>query len=184
MRTQVGIIGAGPAGLFLAHLLHLEGIESVVLESHTRDYIEHRIRAGVLEHNTTELMKHTGLGDRLQREGLIHGGVNLHFAGRAHRIDFQDLTGRSITVYAQQEVIKDLVDARLAYGGEILFEAEALALSDIAGRQPRIHYRHKGAEHTLDCDFIAGCDGFHGICRASVAPNAITTYERVYPYGL
>src|ERR1700735_4232741 len=133
MRTQVGILGAGPAGLFLSHLLHLEGIESVVLEARTRHYIENRVRAGVLEYNTVELMKNTGLGDRLQREGLTHRGVALRFAGRAHRIDFEKLTGRSITVYAQQEVVKDLVATRLAAihqgaGGQILFEAEAHSL--------------------------------------------------------
>jgi p-hydroxybenzoate 3-monooxygenase len=183
MRTQVGIVGAGPAGLFLAHLLHLEGIESVVLEAHTREYIEHRIRAGVLEHATAELMKITGLGDRLQREGLIHRGVELRFAGRSHRIDFEELTGRSITVYAQQEVIKDLVAARAAYGGEILFEAEALRLTEVSGDQPRIHFRHNGAEHELACDFIAGCDGFHGIARSAIPANCLTIYERIYPFG-
>src|SRR5580658_3786531 len=131
MRTQVGIVGAGPAGLFLSHLLHLEGIESVVLEARTRHYIENRVRAGVLEYNTVELMKNIGVGDRLQREGLTHRGVELRFAGRAHRIDFEELTGRSITVYAQQEVVKDLVAARLASGGQILFGAEALSLDAI-----------------------------------------------------
>jgi p-hydroxybenzoate 3-monooxygenase len=182
-RTKVGIVGAGPAGLFLAHLLHLEGIESVVLEAHTRDYIENRIRAGVLEHATSELMKQTGVGDRLQREGLVHRGIELRFASRSHRIDFQELTGRSITVYAQQEVIKDLVAARLGYNGEILFEAEALRLSEIAGQQPRVHFRHKGEEHQLACDFIAGCDGFHGIGRASIPADSLTAYERIYPFA-
>lgn len=183
MRTQVGIIGAGPAGLFLAHLLHGEGIESVVLESHTRHYIEHRIRAGVLENATSDLMKHLGVGDRLMREGLVHRGVELRFAGRSYRSDFEELTGRAITVYAQQEVIKDLVEARLAQGGEILFEAEALSLSDIAGPRPRINFRHNGAEHDLDCDFIAGCDGFHGVARAAIPARALAIYERVYPFG-
>ena len=183
MRTQVGIIGAGPAGLFLAHLLHREGIESVVFEAHTRHYIEHRIRAGVLEYATSELMKRIGLGDRLMREGLVHRGVELRFAGRSYRIDFEELTGRAITVYAQQEVIKDLVEARLAHGGEILFEAEALSLSDIAAPRPRIHFRHNGAEHELECDFIAGCDGFHGVARAAIPAREIAIYERVYPFG-
>src|SRR5580658_8590851 len=144
MRTQVGIIGAVPAGLFLSHLLHLEGIESVVLETRTRHYIENRVRAGVLEYNTVELMKSTGVGDRLEREGLTHRGVELRFAGRAHRIDFEELTGRSITVYAQHEVVKDLVAARLADGGQILFEAEAVSLDDIGGVHPRVRYRHGG----------------------------------------
>jgi p-hydroxybenzoate 3-monooxygenase len=183
MRTQVGIVGAGPAGLFLAHLLRLEGIESVVLEAHTRDYIENRVRAGVLEHATSELMKHMGVGDRLQREGLVHRGVELRFAGRSHRIDFEELTGRSITVYAQQEVIRDLVSARLAYGGEILFEAEAHHISEVIGRQPRIHFHHQGEERQLACDFIAGCDGFHGIARAAIPDNSLTAFERVYPFA-
>ncbi len=183
IRTQVGIIGAGPAGLFLAHLLHLEGIEAVVLEAHTRDYIEHRVRAGVLEHATAELMRQTGVGDRLQREGLLHRGVELRFAGRSHRIDFEELTGRSITVYAQQEVIKDLVAARLGYGGEIRFAAEALGIDGIDTQRPRVRFRHNGAEHELACDFIAGCDGFHGIARASVPDTALTAFERVYPFA-
>ena len=182
-RTQVGIIGAGPAGLFLAHLLHREGIESVVLESHTRDYIEHRVRAGVLEYATSELMIQTGVGERLQREGLVHRGVELRFGGRSHRIDFEDLTGRSITVYAQQEVIKDLVAARLAYGGEILFEAEALSVADLTGPQPRIRYRHSGIEQELACDFIAGCDGFHGVARTAIPADSLTLYERIYPFA-
>ena len=186
MRTQVGIVGAGPAGLFLAHLLQLEGIESVVLEAHTRHYIENRVRAGVLEHNTVELMKNIGVGDRLVREGLIHRGVELRFAGRSHRIDFEELTGRSITVYAQQEVVKDLVAVRLAApsksAGQILFEAEAVKLEDFDGN-PRIRYRHNGGEHELRCDFIAGCDGFHGVARASVPPSAISIFERIYPFA-
>jgi p-hydroxybenzoate 3-monooxygenase len=182
-RTQVGIIGAGPAGLFLAHLLHLEGIESVVLEAHSRDYIENRVRAGVLEYSTAELMKSTGVGDRLAREGLPHRGVELRFAGRSHRIDFEQLTGRSITVYAQQEVIRDLVAARLAYGGEIIFEAEALSLDCIDGPQSRIRYRHQGQDRELACDFIAGCDGFHGIARSSIPSDALAIYERIYPFA-
>ena len=182
VRTQIGIIGAGPAGLFLSHLLARAGIESVVLETHTRDYIESRVRAGVLEQGTTDLMIATGVGERMQREGLVHHGVELRFNGRGHRIDFQDLTGRGITVYAQQEVIKDLVAARLAAGGQIVFEAEALSLENIDSA-PRIHYRKDGAEHQLDCDFIAGCDGFHGIARASLPPHALTLYERVYPFA-
>jgi p-hydroxybenzoate 3-monooxygenase len=183
MRTQVGIIGAGPAGLFLSHLLHLEGIESVVLEDRARHYIENRVRAGVLEYNTVELMKSTGAGDRLEREGLTHRGVELRFAGRSHRIDFEDLTGRTITVYAQQEVVKDLVAARLAAGGAILFEAEALGLDEIAGPHPRVRYRHNGSERELLCDFIAGCDGSHGIARSAIPPDALTVFERTYPFG-
>jgi p-hydroxybenzoate 3-monooxygenase len=183
MRTQVGIVGAGPAGLFLSHLLHLEGVESVVLEARARQYIENRVRAGVLEYNTVELMKSTGVGDRLEREGLTHRGIELRFAGRAHRIDFEELTGRSITVYAQHEVVKDLVAARLAAGGQILFEAEAVSLDDIGGAHPRIHYCSGDEEHDLVCDFIAGCDGFHGVTRAAIPSNALTIFERVYPFG-
>jgi|SRR5579863_816359 len=183
MHTQVGIVGAGPAGLFLSHLLHLEGIESVVLEAHTRHYIEHRVRAGVLEHNTVELMKNTGVGDRLLREGLAHRGIELRFAGRAHRIDFEELTGRSITVYAQQEVVKDLVAARLAAGGQIIFEAEAEGFDSIDSRHPRIRYRHNGEQREILCDFIAGCDGFHGITRASIPASSLTAYERTYPFA-
>jgi p-hydroxybenzoate 3-monooxygenase len=181
--TQIGIIGAGPAGLFLSHLLHREGIESVVLESHTRKYIEHRIRAGVLEQNTVDLMVSTGVGERLKREGLVHHGVELRFGGRARRIDFQELTGRAITVYAQHEVIKDMVAARLAAGGEIVFEAEAMSLNHGGEGEPLIRYRAKGVEHELACDFIAGCDGFHGISRAAIPPAALTIYERAYPFA-
>ena len=188
VRTQIGIIGAGPAGLFLSHLLHREGIESVVLEAHTREYIESRVRAGVLEQGTTDLMVETGVGERMRREGLVHEGVELRFgAGRSLRIDFKELTGRGIVVYAQHEVIKDLVAARLAAGGEIVFEAEAMSIEGIDDAQknerPKIRYRKNGAEFEIECDFIAGCDGFHGVARASVPPNLIEIFERVYPFA-
>ncbi len=182
VRTQIGIIGAGPAGLFLSHLLHLEGIESVIVEARSREYIENRVRAGVLEQGTTDLMVSTGVGERLKREGLVHHGVEIRFSGRSHRIDFQELTGRAITVYAQQEVIKDLVAARLAAGGQIVFEAEAIGLSGIEA-QPRIRYRKDGAEHEIACDFIGGCDGFHGISRPAIPDAALTVYDRTYPFG-
>ena len=183
MRTQVGIIGAGPAGLTLAHLLHLQGIESVVLESHTREYIEQRIRAGVLEQGTVDLLIHSGVGERLQRECLVHHGVELRFAGVGHRIDFADLAaGKSITIYAQHEVIKDLVAARVGVGGPILFEAEALNLLGIEAH-PRICFRQGGTTHDLDCDFIAGCDGFHGISRNAFPAGALRGYERAYPFA-
>jgi p-hydroxybenzoate 3-monooxygenase len=183
MRTQVGIIGAGPAGLTLAHLLHLQGIESVVLESHTREYIEQRIRAGVLEQGTVDLLIHSGVGERLQRECLVHHGVELRFAGVGHRIDFADLAdGKSITIYAQHEVIKDLVAARLGVGGPILFEAEAMNLLGIEAH-PRICFRQGGTMHNLDCDFIAGCDGFHGISRNAFPAGALRGYERAYPFA-
>jgi p-hydroxybenzoate 3-monooxygenase len=179
----VGIIGAGPAGLLLSHLLHLEGIESVVLEARTRKYIEERIRAGVLEQGTVELMIDSGVGERLKREGLEHRGIGLRFSGRSHRIDFQELIGRTITVYAQQEVIKDLVAARLAAGGQVLFEAEALNVTGINSASPAIRFRRHGVEHEIQCDFVAGCDGFHGIARAAIPHDALTVFERIYPFA-
>jgi len=182
IRTQVGIVGAGPAGLMLAHLLHLQGVESVVLESHTREYVENRVRAGVLEQGTVDMLRQSGVGERMQREGLLHQGVELRFGGEGHRIDFQDLVGKSIMVYAQQEVVKDLIAARIGYGAPIFFEAEAVRLSGIDA-QPKIHYVVQGAEYEIACDFIAGCDGFHGICRAAVAADGIRFYERQYPFA-
>jgi p-hydroxybenzoate 3-monooxygenase len=181
-RTQVGIVGAGPAGLILSHLLHLQGIDSVVLEVHTRPYIEERVRAGVLEQGTVELLTEMGVGERLKREGLIHHGVEFRFSGQGHPIDFQDLVGRSITIYAQQEVVKDLVAARLATGGRIVFEAADVSVHDLDSQSPKIRYREEGVEHQLECDFIAGCDGFHGICRASIE-KSLTIYDRTYPFA-
>ena len=183
MRTQVGIIGAGPAGLTLSHLLHLQGIDSVVLEIHPREYVEQRIRAGVLEQGTVDLLVQSGVGDRLQREGLVHHGIELRFARSGHRIDLTELTGgKSITIYAQHEVIKDLLAARLAVDGQILFQAEAVSVHDIDAK-PRIHFQHAGQTQTLECDFIAGCDGFHGICRGAIPAHASLMHERVYPFG-
>jgi p-hydroxybenzoate 3-monooxygenase len=182
IRTQVGIVGAGPAGLMLAHLLHLQGIESVVLESHTREYVESRVRAGVLEQGTVDMLRESGVGARMDREGLLHHGVELRFGGEGHRIDFRDLVGKSIMVYAQQEVVKDLVAARLAYQAPILFEAEAMRISGY-DTQPEIHYTKDGSEREIACDFIAGCDGFHGICRPAVPAERIQFYERQYPFG-
>jgi p-hydroxybenzoate 3-monooxygenase len=182
IRTQVGIIGAGPAGLMLAHLLHLQGIESVVLESHTREYVESRVRAGVLEQGTVDMLREAGVGARMAREGLQHGGVELRFAGKGHRIDFQDLVGKSITVYAQQEVVKDLIAARLGYNAPILFEAEATRICDFDA-QPRIQYVHQGIAREIACDFIAGCDGYHGICRSAIPGEQIRFYERQYPFA-
>jgi len=181
-RTQVGIIGAGPAGLILSHLLHLEGIDSVVLEVRTRQYIEDRVRAGVLEQGTVELLTDMGVGDRLKREGLVHHGVEFRFLGQGHHIDFQDLVGRSITIYAQQEVVKDLVSARVASGGRIVFEAQDASVHDITSATPRIRYCKDGEERELVCDFIAGCDGFHGVCRASIE-SSLTIYDRTYPFA-
>jgi p-hydroxybenzoate 3-monooxygenase len=183
MKTQIGIIGAGPAGLMLSHLLHLQGIESVVLESRSREYIEQRIRAGVLEKGTADLMIESGVGARLQREGLVHEGIELRFGGSGHRIDFADLTsGKSITVYAQHEVIKDLVAARVAAGGTIFFEAKAVGVQDLDA-SPKIRFERVGKTETLECDFIAGCDGFHGICRDAIPCGVLKIHERVYPFG-
>jgi p-hydroxybenzoate 3-monooxygenase len=184
MRTQIGIVGAGPAGLVLSHLLHLHGIESSVIEHHSRQYCEDRVRAGVLEHGTVDLLCDSGVGERLKKEGLEHGGIELRFGGRRHRIDFRDLTGgKTITIYAQSEVIKDLVDARLAAGGQIFFDVEDTSVHDVDGPTPTIRFRHDGAEQELRCDFIAGCDGFHGICRPSLPASTLTVYEREYPFG-
>ena len=184
MRTQVGIVGAGPAGLMLSHLLHLNGIESVILECRSRQYIEDRVRAGVLEQGTVDLMVETGVGERLQRDGLRHDGVWFSFGGRRHRINLAELTGGSaITVYAQQEVVKDLVQARLSSGGQIGFEVDDLSVHDLDSALQKIRYRKYGVAHEVVCDFIAGCDGFHGICRPSVPEGVISLYERVYPFA-
>ena len=184
MRTQVGIVGAGPAGLMLSHLLHRQGIESIVIESRTRSHCEERVRAGVLEQSTVDLLAETGLGDRLQREGLVHHGIELRFNRRRHRINMFDLTGgRAITVYGQQEVIKDLIKARLDLGGQVHFEAEAVSLRDLSSHRPSIHFRHNSEVREIRCDFIAGCDGFHGISRAAIPDGEVTVYEREYPFA-
>jgi p-hydroxybenzoate 3-monooxygenase len=184
MRTQVGIVGAGPAGLLLAHLLHRHGIESVVLEAKSRPYIEERVRAGVLEQGTVDLLAGNGLADRLLRERLVHHGIVLRFGGQSHRIDLTGLTGgKSVSIYGQHEVVKDLVRARLDAGGPILFEAEAVAIQGVDGPRPVIRYRQDGRLEELSCEVVAGCDGFHGVCRSAAPPDALTVYERVYPFG-
>ena len=184
MRTQVGIVGAGPAGLMLAHLLHLEGIEFVILEARTRRHVEERIRAGVIEQWARDLLIATGVGERMQREGLVHHGIELRFKGEGHRIDFADLAGgRGVTVYGQHEVVKDLVTARLAAGGEILFEAKAESVHDLDRDKPFIRYRFDGEMRELHCAVIAGCDGFHGICRPAIPEGVLSFFERVYPFG-
>jgi p-hydroxybenzoate 3-monooxygenase len=183
LRTQVGIVGAGPAGLVLGHLLHLEGIDSVVLEARSREYCQERVRAGLLEQNTADLLVEMGVGDRMKREGLVHHGINLRFRGHTHRIDFADLTSRSITIYAQGEVIKDLIDARAAFDGPLFFEAENVTVHDCTSAKPRIRFHNNSQETELACDFIAGCDGFHGVCRPSIPAEALTVYQRDYPFG-
>lgn len=179
-RTQVAIIGAGPAGLILSHLLHLEGIESVVLEMHTRAYIEERVRAGVLEQGTVELLTNMGLGDRLKREGLVHKGVYFRWGDREHRFDFEDLCGKTITVYAQHEVIKDLTAAARS---PIVFEAENVTIHDADTLRPRVRYTHHGEARELACDFLAGCDGFHGPSRRAIPEAMLVEYEKVYPFS-
>jgi p-hydroxybenzoate 3-monooxygenase len=183
MRTQIGIVGAGPAGLLLSHLLHLQGIDSVVLETRSRSYIENRIRAGVLEHGTAELLRQSGLGARMDREGLLHHGTILRFAGRSRRIDFQELTGKSVMVYGQHEVVRDLVARRLQDGGDLRFEVSDVSVHGYDSDAPQIRFTEAGVERVLDCDFIAGCDGFHGICRPSLPAGFITDYDRIYPFG-
>lgn len=185
MRTQIGIVGAGPAGLVLAHLLHLQGIESIVLETRSRKYIEERVRAGLLEQGTVDLLIETGVGERLKRECLTHHGIELRFNRRGHRIDFNDLTGgKTVTIYAQQEVIKDLVAARLAAGLPLLFDVEDVSVHDFdEGASPSIRFRSQGKDEVIECDYIAGCDGFHGICRPSLPAAAITEFDRDYPFA-
>jgi len=183
-RTQVAIIGSGPAGLLLGQLLHKAGVDTVILERHTRDHVLSRIRAGVLEQGTVALIDEAGCGDRLHREGLIHHGIELCVRGTRHRIDFKDLTGgKSVTVYGQTEVTRDLMDARAAAGAPTIFEARSAMPIGYDGTQPVVRYVKDGETHELACDFIAGCDGFHGVCRQSVPEGAITIFERVYPFG-
>ena len=183
MRTQVGIVGAGPAGLILSHLLRQQGIESIIIEKYSRQHVEDRVRAGVLEQGTVEMLADLGLAERMQREGLVHYGIELSFLGRRHRIDFKELAGRGITVYGQNEVVKDLTNARLASGGEIIFEAEEVSVAELDSRAPRIRYRKASEDAEVICDFIAGCDGFHGICRPSIPGGVLTSHEREYPFG-
>jgi len=184
LRTQVGIVGAGPAGLLLGHLLHLNGIDSVIVENRSRDYVIDRVRAGVLEQGTVDLLIAMGVGERLQREGLRHDGLYISFRGNRHHIDMAELTGgKAITVYGQNEVVKDLIDARIATTRPLYFEAEDVSVGALESSSPVIRFRHGGADHEIRCDFLAGCDGFHGVCRPSIPERAIATYERIYPFG-
>ncbi len=184
MRTQVAIVGAGPAGLLLSHLLHRHGIDSVVIENRSREYTEQRVRAGVLEQGTVDLLVESGLGARLKREGLVHRGIELRFGGRGYRLDLSELTGgRSITVYGQQEVVKDLVDARLAAGGAIHYDARDVSVERLESDRPRVRLVADGKAVELDCDYIAGCDGFHGVCRPTIPAGVLTVHERSYPFA-
>jgi p-hydroxybenzoate 3-monooxygenase len=182
-RTQVAIIGAGPAGLTLGHLLHQAGIENVILEARSRDYVEARVRAGVLEHDVAALFEQAGVGERMRREGLVHTGVELQSAGERHRIAFDELTGRTIVVYGQTEIVKDLIAARLDTDAPLLFEVDDVQLRDLERERPRIAYRSGGVSNELACDLVAGCDGFHGVARTSIPPGVIREFTRDYPFG-
>jgi p-hydroxybenzoate 3-monooxygenase len=184
MRTQVGIVGAGPAGLTLAQLLSREGIESVVLESRSREYVEKRIRAGVLEQGTVDLLRDAGVGERMDREGIVHGGIYLQFDHERHHVPMRELSGgRTIVIYGQTEVVKDLIAARIESGLPLLFEVDDVSVRDLESERPRILFRHEGEETELECDAIAGCDGFHGVCRPSIPAGVLREFSREYPFG-
>jgi p-hydroxybenzoate 3-monooxygenase len=183
MRTQVGIVGGGPSGLLLARLLGLAGIETVVLERRTPEYLRARVRAGLLEQGTVDLLSEAGVGERLARERLLHEGVELAFDGRRHRVDLKALSGKVVTIYGQAEIQKDLMDAHAAACTNVVYEAEDVSLHGIAGDAPSLRYRRHGRDHEIACDFIAGCDGFHGVSRQAIPQEVIRIYERVYPFG-
>ncbi len=183
MRTQVAIIGGGPAGLLLGQLLHRYGIDNVIFERKDRDYILGRIRAGVLEQGTVGLLDEVGVSTRLHQDGLVHHGIELSFGGARHRIDMTKTTGKTVTVYGQTEVTRDLMDARIKAGLTTVYDADNVSLHDFHGDHPRVRYVKDGTTHEVACDFIAGCDGFHGVSRQSVTPDALTVFERVYPFG-
>ena len=184
MHTQVAILGAGPAGLLLSHLLSLHRIESIVLETKSRSYVESRIRAGVLEHGTAQLLCDAGVGERLKKEGMRHEGINLGFSGEIHQINLAELTvGKAITVYGQHEVIKDLIAARISSGGQILFEVADVCIDALLTNRPRVRFRHQGENHELTSDWLAGCDGSHGISRTSIPPEALRIFEKTYPFA-
>jgi p-hydroxybenzoate 3-monooxygenase len=183
VKTQVAIVGAGPAGLLLSHLLHLAGVDSVVIETRSRAEIEATIRAGVLEQGTVDLLAQSGVGERMKREGFVHEGIVLRFGGQSHRIALTELTGRAITVYAQHEVIKDLVAARLEAGGKLLFEVKDTALYDLDSAAPKVRFHREGKVHEIEAQFVAGCDGFHGVSRPSIPSRHRHEFTRSYPFG-
>ena len=183
MKVQVAIIGSGPAGLFLGQILSRAGIDTLIIEQRSRDYVLGRIRAGVLEQGTVELMDELGVGRRMHAEGLVHEGIELCFDGSRHRIDLRHLSGKAVTVYGQTEVTHDLMDARAAAGYATVYEAQDVSIHDFDGDRPQVRYRKNGAEHVVECDFIAGCDGSHGVSRASVPAAAVQTFEKIYPFG-
>lgn len=183
MRTQICIVGGGPSGLLLSQRLHRAGIDTVVLERRSRDYVLSRIRAGVLEEGSANMLREAGVGDRMDREGFVHDGVNISTQNRGFRIDIKSLTGKSVMVYGQTEVTRDLYEARDAMGGTVIHEAEDVSLHDLDSPTPFVTFRKDGAEHRIDCDFVAGCDGFHGVSRASIPATVLREYERVYPFG-
>ena len=183
MKTQVAIIGAGPSGLLLGQLLYQNGIDNVILERKSGEYVLSRIRAGVLEHTTVQGLEKAGAAERMHREGLVHHGVELVFNHQHIRVDFEKEIGKHVVVYGQTEVTRDLMDVRAATGGLTVYEAEDVALHGIDSGAPYVTYRHNGENHRLDCDFIAGCDGFHGVSRQSIPADVLKTYERVYPFG-
>mgnify|MGYP001245787415 CR=1 FL=1 len=183
MRTQVGIVGAGPAGLMLSHLLHLAGIRSIIVENRSRAYCEARVRAGLMEHWVSELLVETGVGARMQRESMMHDGIYIAFNGQAHHLNFEKLIGKHVVIYDQKEVVTDLIARRLADGGEIHFEVEDTSVHDFTTDSPKIRFRENGETQEIACDFIAGCDGFHGISRPSFPAGTLQGFDRVYPFG-
>jgi p-hydroxybenzoate 3-monooxygenase len=183
LRTQVGIVGAGPAGLMLARLLHLAGIESIIIENRSRDYIENRIRAGLIEDWAAQFLTEIGVGERMNRESMVHWGNYIGINGDLHHLDFKKLVGKRVTIYGQQEIVKDMVAQRLTDGGPLMFEVDDVSVHDITSKQPKIRFTHEGKTQEITCDFIAGCDGFHGICRPSFPDGVLSVFERDYPFG-
>jgi p-hydroxybenzoate 3-monooxygenase len=185
MRTQVGIVGAGPAGLMLSHLLSLSGISSVIVEDRSRSYCENRVRAGLMENWVAQMLIDTGVGERLKREAMVHDGIFLAFNDEAHKLDFTDLVDKHVYIYDQKEVVTDLIAHRLAHGGEILFEVQDTSVHDFGGNggKPKIRFKHEGQAKEIQCDFIAGCDGFHGVSRPSLPGGSWQGYDRVYPFA-